>query len=284
MVLATTGPRRVARGSSSDVRDSHDRYAFARSDSRNNVAKPERIGSVAVGAALVGYGIKRRDPVGLIAALIGGAFIQRGATGHCMVYQAMGVSTGSADAVLDLRARDDVTGRAATVNARKAVKVERSVTIERPRAELFDFWRNFENLPRFMEHLVSVRVDSPNRSHWTAKAPAGQTVEWDAEIVNEVPDEIIAWKSVGDPDVANAGAVNFSDAPGGRGTIVRVTVDYEPPAGRIGAMLSHLVSEEPDHQIREDLRKFKQLMETGEITTSARRVEDSAYVGSTPQD
>jgi uncharacterized membrane protein len=83
--------------------------------------------------------------------------------------------------------------------------------------------------------------------------------------------------------VANAGAVNFSDAPGGRGTIVRVTLDYEPPAGRVGAMLSHFFSEEPDHQIREDLRKFKQLMETGEITTSARRIEDSAYVGATPQ-
>jgi uncharacterized membrane protein len=281
MVLATTGPRRAANVSSAELRDALDDYTRGRSGSRLNVAKPERIGSVALGAGLVTYGLRRRDPVGLVAAIIGGLFVQRGATGHCMVYQAMGVSTGSADAVLD--SRDDVTSRAATVNARKAVKVERSVTIEKPRAELFAFWRNFENLPRFMEHLVSVRVDSPMRSHWTAKAPAGQTVEWDAEIVNEVPDEIIAWKSVGEPDVRNAGAVNFSDAPGGRGTIVRVTVDYEPPAGKIGAMLSHFFSEEPDRQIREDLRKFKQLMETGEITTSAYRVEDSAYVGSTPQ-
>jgi uncharacterized membrane protein len=194
------------------------------------------------------------------------------------------VSTGGADAVLRPSPRDDVTSRAATVNARKAIKVERSVTIDKPREELFAFWRNFENLPRFMEHLVSVRVDSPTRSHWQAKAPAGRTVEWDAEIVNEVPNEIIAWKSVGEPDVSNAGAVNFFDAPGGRGTIVRVTLDYEPPAGRVGAVLSHFLSEEPDHQIREDLRKFKQLMETGEITTSARRVEDSAYIGSTPQE
>jgi len=281
MALATTGTTRAAR-SSSDARDSHDRYSN-RSGPRLNVAKPERIGSVALGAAMVGYGLRRRDPVGLIAALIGGAFIQRGATGHCMVYDAMGVSTGSADAVLDTRSRDDVTSRAATVNARKAVKVERSVTIEKPRAELFAFWRNFENLPRFMEHLVSVRVDSSTRSHWTAKAPAGKTVEWDAVIVNEVPDEIIAWKSVGDPDVRNAGAVNFSDAGGGRGTIVRVTLDYEPPAGKLGAILSHFVDEEPDRQVREDLRKFKQLMETGEITTSARRVEDSAYVGAAEQ-
>jgi uncharacterized membrane protein len=281
MELATTGPRRV---SHLNTNDDVDWKSFAvPKDTRHNVAKRERIGSVALGSALVGYGIKRRDPAGLVAALFGGYFISRGATGHCLVYQALGVSTGSADAVLHPSEADDVTSRAATVNARKAVNVERSVTIGRPREVLFAFWRNFENLPRFMEHLISVRVDSTTRSHWVAMAPAGKTVEWDAEIVNEVPNEIIAWKSVGEPDVPNAGAVNFADAPGERGTIVRVTIDYEPPAGRIGAILSHFFSEDPDRQIREDLRKFKQLMETGEITTSASRVEDSAYVGATPQ-
>ena len=185
---------------------------------------------------------------------------------------------------IEPRAPGEIVSDAATVDARKAIKIEERITIDRPRDELFAFWRNFENLPRFMQHLVSVRVDTPTRSHWEAKAPGGKTVEWDAEIVNEVPYEIIAWKSVGEPDVANAGAVNFFDAPGGRGTIVRVTLDYEPPAGRLGAMLSHFTAEEPDRQISEDLRKFKQLMETGEITTSARRVEDSAYVGATPQE
>src|SRR3954471_19639338 len=125
----------------------------------HNVAKPERIGSVALGAALVTYGLKRRDPAGVIAAVIGGAFAARGVSGHCPVYQAMGVSTGDSEAVLG-RTRSDVTSRAATVNARKAVKVERTVTIDADRQTLFDFWRNFENLPRFMEHLVSVRVDS----------------------------------------------------------------------------------------------------------------------------
>ena len=282
MVLATAGPRRARHA---PANDDVDWSTFAvPEDTRHNVAKGERIGSVALGAALVGLGARRRDPIGLVAALFGGYFITRGATGNCLVYRALGVSTGSADAVLAPWHRDDVTGRAATVNARKAIKVERAVTIDRPRDELFAFWRNFENLPRFMEHLVSVRVDTPTRSHWEAKAPGGKTVEWDAEIVNEVPYEIIAWKSVGEPDVANAGAVNFFDAPGGRGTIVRVTLDYEPPAGRLGAMVSHFTAEEPDRQIREDLRKLKQLMETGEITTSARRVEDSAYVGSTPQE
>jgi uncharacterized membrane protein len=140
--------------------------------------------------------------------------------------------------------------------------------IAKPRAELYAFWHNFENLPRFMDHLMAVRVESPSRSHWKAKAPAGQTVEWDAELVNDVPDTIIAWKSVGDAAVPNAGAVNFSDAPGGRGTIVKVTLDYEPPAGKLGAAVARLFGEEPDKQVRDDLRRFKQLMETGDITRS----------------
>lgn len=246
-----------------------------------NVADPERIGSVVIGAALVTLGLRRRDAGGILAALVGGAFIHRGTSGHCLVYDALGVSTGASEAVLDRTSRG-ITGRSATVNARKAIKVERSVTIEAPRSELYAFWRRFENLPRFMEHLVSVSVDANGRSHWVAKAPAGHTAEWDAVLVNDVPDSIIAWKTVGHPDVANAGAVNFSDAPGGRGTIVKVALDYEPPGGKVGVLIARLFGENPDRQVREDLRKFKQLMETGEITTSARRKADSAYVGSTP--
>jgi uncharacterized membrane protein len=263
--------------------DSHDLDSDDAHSTSHNVAPPERVASVALGTALIALGVRRRDATGVAAALIGGVLLHRGATGNCMVYRAMGVSTGSADAVLDPPSRRDVTGRAATVNARKAIKVERSVTILRPRAELYAFWRDFENLPRFMEHLVSVQSDFGTRSHWVAKAPGSGTVEWDAVIVNDIPGELIAWKSVGQADVANAGAVNFSDSPGGRGTIVKVTLDYEPPAGRIGNLIARLFGEDPDRQVREDLRKFKQLMEVGEITTSARRVEDSAYVGSTPQ-
>jgi uncharacterized membrane protein len=281
MALATAAPRRTKAGDARNVGGTD--HAPARSGAPHNVAQPERVGSVALGAALVTYGIRRRDPAGAVAALLGGAFVMRGATGHCPVYRAMGVSTGSVDAVLD-RPRSDVTSRAATVNARKAVKVERTVTIERDRHELYAFWHDFENLPRFMEHLVSVRVDSPTRSHWVAKAPAGTTAEWDAEIVNDVADSLIAWKSTAGASVPNAGSVHFSDAPGGRGTIVKVVMDVEPPAGKLGFVIAKLFGEDPDREVREDLRKFKQLMETGEITTSARRREDSAYVGSTPTD
>jgi uncharacterized membrane protein len=282
MVLSTAGPRRVKGAHSTGTQ--HGLTVLGGDDASHphNVARPERIGSVALGAALITYGARRRGPAGVIAALVGGAFVHRGATGNCMVYRAMGVSTGSSDAVLALP-QPDVRSRAATVNARKAIKLERAVTIEAPRAALYAFWRNFANLPQFMEHLVEVRVESPERSHWVAKGPAGAMVEWDAEIVNDVPDSLIAWKTVGETDVPNAGSVHFSDAPGGRGTIVKVEVDYEPPAGKLGALVARLFGEDPDRQIREDLRKFKQLIETGEITTSARRRADSAYVGSTPQ-
>jgi uncharacterized membrane protein len=231
----------------------------------HKVARPERVASVTLGAALITYGLRRRDGLGIATAILGAVFVHRGATGNCAVYRALGVSTGDSGAVLDARRRG-ITGRAATVNARHAIKVERSVAIAAPRAELYAFWKDFTNLPRFMEHLESVRIDSPTRSHWKAKAPVGQTVEWDAEIVNDVPDSIIAWKTVGDPDVANAGAVNFKDAPGGRGTIVKVTLDYEPPGGRLGNLVARLFGEDPDRQVREDLLRFRQLMETGEVT------------------
>jgi uncharacterized membrane protein len=283
MAITTAAPRRMKRSSARTNGAVDHAPAFiwpADEGPAHNVARPERIGSVALGAALVTYGLRRRDPAGMIAAALGGAFVLRGATGHCPVYQAMGVSTGSADAVLG-RPRDDVTSRAATVNARKAVKVERSVAVDAEPATLFAFWRDFENLPRFMEHLVSVRVDSPTRSHWVAKAPAGTTVEWDAEIINEIPDSLIAWKSAAGAEVPNAGSVHFSAAPGGRGTIVKVVMDVEPPAGKLGFVMAKLFGEDPDREVREDLRRFKQLMETEQVSISASRRAKSAYVGST---
>ena len=266
MAIATAAPRRAAPRTGRVGRA--DEGADWSDEGSHNVARPERIGSVAFGAALVTYGVRRRDPAGLIAALVGGAFVRRGATGRCPVYRAMGVSTGSAAGVL-ASPRGDVTSRAATVNARKAVKVERNVTIDREPRALYDFWRDFENLPRFMEHLVSVRVDSRTRSHWVAKGPAGTTVEWDAEIINEIPGSLIAWKSAAGAEVPNAGSVHFTRAPSGRGTVVRVVLDAEPPAGRLGLVLAKLFGEDPDREVREDLRRFKQLMETGAITSSA---------------
>ena len=148
------------------------------------------------------------------------------------------------------------------------VRVEYVTTIKKPIDEVYRFWRNFENFPRFMRHLESVRVSGDRHSHWRAKAPAGFTVEWDAEVVNERENEVIAWRSLPGADVRNSGSVRFEHAPGGRGTEVRVKLFYSPPAGALGKIVAQLFGEEPEQQIREDLRRFKQLMETGEVPLS----------------
>jgi uncharacterized membrane protein len=146
-----------------------------------------------------------------------------------------------------------------------AIHLERSIIINRSPEELYKFWRNFQNLPRFMNHLESVQVVDDKRSHWVAKAPAGTVVEWDAEIVNETPNELIAWRSLDGADVDNAGSVRFERAPGDRGTIVHVKLQYRPPAGVVGATVAKLLGQAPEKQIKVDLLQMKQFIETGEI-------------------
>lgn len=158
--------------------------------------------------------------------------------------------------------------RDAGIAASSARRVSRSVTVNRPREEVYAFWRNFENLPQFMEHLESVVVHSATHSHWTAKAPAGRTVEWEAEIIEDVPNERIVWRSLENASIRNAGAVRFLDAPGDRGTELHVELEYQPPAGMLGATVAMLFQEEPKQQVRDDLRAFKQVMEVGEVLRS----------------
>lgn len=143
--------------------------------------------------------------------------------------------------------------------------VKYSVTINRTPQEVYEFWRNFENLPRFMTHLKSVTVHANGRSHWVAKGPAGTEVEWDAEIINEKPNELIAWQSLPGAVVSNAGTVRFEPAVGGRGTVVRVDIQYRPPGGALGANIAKLFGEAPEKQLAVDLRRIKQLLEAGEI-------------------
>ena len=152
--------------------------------------------------------------------------------------------------------RDDVTGRAATVNARKAIKVERSIQVQRPADELYALWRDFSRLPRFMRHLDSVHCSDKLRSHWVAHLPGGKDIEWDSEIVNDIPGQLIAWKTVGDPDIAHAGSVHFTPRPGGASE-VRVVFDYEPPFARtLGSMASHL-GLTADSLLDADLQRFR---------------------------
>jgi uncharacterized membrane protein len=164
------------------------------------------------------------------------------------------------------------TGRPQARRARgrsdNAVRIERVTTINRSAHDLYQFWRNFENLPRFMRHLESVETLDNGRSRWRAKGPAGMHVEWEAELLQDREGEWIAWRSIEGADVQNSGSVRFQPAPGGRGTEVRIQLQYSPPGGALGRTFAWLFGEEPDQQIHEDLHRFKQLMETGEIPLS----------------
>ncbi|WP_242095841.1 SRPBCC family protein [Sphingomonas sp. CROZ-RG-20F-R02-07] len=151
--------------------------------------------------------------------------------------------------------------------------VGRAVTINRPAAELFAFWRDFSNLARVMENVERIDTLDATRSHWVVKAPGGHTVEWNARVTDEAQDRFIAWTAEEGADIANSGRVDFRDA-GARGTVVTATILYDPPAGLIGKVIAKMFQREPAIQARRDLRRFKQLMETGEIATSARTVAE----------
>ena len=230
--------------------------ATIRHQQTRNLSNPERAISTAAGALLAAYGLKKGSWTGFALATAGGMLAYRGAVGHCAFYQTLGINTA--------RPR----GHNVSVPYELGIRVDRSVTIGKPRADVYRFWRALENLPRFMKHLQSVQQMDERRSHWVAAAPANRTVQWDAEIINDVPDEMIAWRSLEGSDVDNAGSVHFKDAPGGRGTVVSVELQYNPPGGTVGAWVAKLFGEEPDQQIAEDLRRFKQLLEAGEIATT----------------
>jgi uncharacterized membrane protein len=152
------------------------------------------------------------------------------------------------------------------LGGRHGTHVEESVSINRPAVELYRFWRDFENLPKFMKHLEAVAIHDGGVSHWTAKGPGGMHVEWDARVINDVDGRLIAWQSLNGSRIATAGSVNFEETD--RGTEVKVHLQYRPPAGKLGSAVAYVFGEEPSLQIREDLRRFKQLMETGEIPTT----------------
>jgi len=219
-----------------------------------NVGEVERWLSVVGGGLLALDALRRRSLLSLFEGGAAASLLWRGLTGHCQLYAALGVNTACHNP-------------AASVSAGRGVKVVKAVTINRPAEELYRFWRNFENLPRFMSHLESVKLEG-QRSHWVARGPAGLSASWDAEIINEQPNTLIAWRSLEGSQVSTAGSVHFSPAAAGRGTEVRVTLKYDPPAGKLGAAVARLFGEEPGQQIDEDLHRFKQLMEAGEVPTN----------------
>lgn len=221
----------------------------------NNVGDTERLISSLAGGAMAVLGLSRRNPLGFLLAAVGGAMIHRGVTGQCNMYKALGINTAQEG---EQRTQTSV---------HQGIHVEKSITINKPVEEVYAFWRNFENLPRFMKHLESVTTLGAKRSHWVAKAPVGSTVEWDAEIINEKTNELIAWRSLQGSDVDNVGSVRFEPSGDNLGTDVRVNLRYNPPAGKVGALVAKLFHEEPNQQIESDLKRLKQVLETGAITT-----------------
>lgn len=162
--------------------------------------------------------------------------------------------------------------------------VARSVTIRQPVESVYGFWRNFENLPRFMAHLESVRVTGERESHWVAKGPAGTTVEWDAETLEDRPHELIVWRSLPGASVPNSGQVRFQRAAGNRGTEVHVELRYDPPAGKLGALVAKLFGEEPSQQVAGDLRRLKQVLETGEVLHSDASIHRGMHPAQPPDE
>lgn len=219
-----------------------------------NISETERWMSVGAGAGLAAYGLTRGRARGWILAGLGALLVRRGMTAHCDVYGAFGLNTAGT--------REDTRQ---ALGGPAGVIIEESVVINRPISELYRFWRNLENLPRFMSHLESVERITDTLSRWRAKAPAGTSVEWNAEIINEVPDQVIGWRSIEGSDVVSAGSVHFDET--GRGTRVRVRLQYSPPGGKVGDAVARLFGSDAATQIRQDLQRFKQLVEEGQTTT-----------------
>ncbi len=234
------------------------RYAFENMPSREvNVGDTERWVSTAGGAGFVLYGLKTRGLMGLTLGAIGAALIYRGTSGHCCAYSKMGMSTVESD-----RSH-------ASLDGSNSVKVEESIFVAADQVTLYKYWRNLSNLPKVMSHLESVTENGTKRSHWVAKAPMGMTVEWDAEIINETENELIAWQSLEGSEIPNAGSVRFTKDGTGAGTTIKVSLMYHPPAGKIGGYIARLLGEEPGVQIAEDLKKFKATAEAGKLNGAA---------------
>ena len=221
-----------------------------------NISETERWVSVAAGVGLAAYGVSRRSGAGWMLAGLGALLVRRGMSAHCHTYSLFGINTAGTGS----DTRQALGGSAGVI-------VEESITINRPIEELYRFWRNLENLPRVMSHLQSVERITDTLSRWRAKGPAGTEVEWNAEIINDVANQVIGWRSIEGSDVVSAGSVNFDEAGIGT-TRIRVRLQYSPPGGKVTDTIARWLGRDAATEVREDLRRFKQVVETGEETRS----------------
>lgn len=243
-----------------DVEEAH------RPTSGINVGQAERWASAVAGGLLVAQGLRKGTFGGLSLALLGGALAYRGISGHCAAYEMLHIDTSD-------KSRSDESE-----SVHKGVLVKESRTINRPAAELYAYWRDFTKAPRYMNHVESVQVLDDARSHWVIKGPFGTTLEWDSTIINEEPGRLIAWKSDPGGDINHAGTIRFDDPVGGRGTVVTLEMNYEPPAGIVGITIARLMGDDPQQLARESLRRFQNLMEAGEIPTISGQTSGRAKV------
>jgi uncharacterized membrane protein len=232
------------------------RRSTERGDEDRNVGGGERLVSGLAGSILLMQGLERRGLAGLLISGVGSALIHRGVTGRCKAYAALGTSTAKVQ-------RPGIT-------VANGIHVASSILVSRPPSGLYDEWSRLENLPRMMTHLKSVEMLDDKRSRWVASAPSitGGQIEWEAETVKDIPGRQLSWASLPGSQMANAGRIQFSEAPGGRGTIVSVRLDYRPPAGRLGHCIAKLFGEDVENQIYNDLRSFKRRVEVGELPTT----------------
>ncbi len=219
-----------------------------------NVGVAERGVSVTLGTALIAFGAARRRPFSSLVLAAAGAWLaHRGITGRCAVYEQLDMGTAEDDEEerLDAGSHDDHS-------------VDVAITIGRPVAEVYAFWRRLENFPLFMKGILSVTERGGGRSVWIARGPAGEAWEWEAEILEDRPGELLVWRSLPGSEVHHHGAVRFQEAPAGRGTEVRVGIEFLPPGGIAGRVVARLARRLPAHRVQEDLRRLKQILEAGE--------------------
>lgn len=218
-----------------------------------NVGRIERYLSLGAGTVLLAAALRRRGLAGAFAAAAAGELLYRGVTGTCPVYGLLGIDTSEHTGPHNPRA---------SVPYGRGVRVEQSIAVAKPAWALYAFWRGLDSLPQFMSHIEEVTVLTPKRSRWRVRAPVGSRVTWEAEIINDVPGELIGWRSLPGSAMHHAGSVHFDERDGL--TEVRVVLEYAPPARYVGASLARILGEEPHKQIAEDLRRFKAIVERGE--------------------
>jgi uncharacterized membrane protein len=229
---------------------------------KHNLGQAERIASVVGGAALAALAARRRGVPGALLGAVGAVLLQRGVTGHCFVYDA-----------LDVDRRHAGGAALAGDDADEGVSVTATVTINRPADELYAFWRDFRNAPRFMDRILSVKLldEDGTRSRWTAAGPMGRSWEWDSQVTGDSPGELIAWESLAGSDLPNRGWVQFAGDASGRRTEVRYFVEFDPPLGVIGEAIASAFEQVPRVMIRDDLRRFRALMEAGQTAAAPGR-------------